>query len=211
MIRSLRHSLATLILAAGTLPATAVPLLDQAFDAVNNQAGGGPLIDSNQSLYQTFTTGIEGTLASVQLQTQISASPPTEDLLVSILGTSNGEPVPTDVLGTIAVPSSAVPGFDFNNVSFFSVDVSSLGIAVAPGDVLAIGLTAADSGGAYIWYAREGSPTYDGGALFLGQANSIFALPSDAGFRTFVEPIPEPSSLVLLGLTGLLVARRRRI
>ncbi|MEM9419663.1 MAG: PEP-CTERM sorting domain-containing protein [Planctomycetota bacterium] len=140
--------------------------------------------------------------------------------------TSSGTPDPATVLGSVSVPPGAVPPADFSTVPFFSVDLSGLGIAVTPGEQLAIRLSQASTDSRYFWYVaqdseevKEGTPPssglYAGGAWFVG--TDLASIPPvdtqlDFGFRTFVEPapIPEPNSTGLLGMLVLAVYARRR-
>ncbi|MEM9420690.1 MAG: PEP-CTERM sorting domain-containing protein [Planctomycetota bacterium] len=226
-MNTLKLSFATVILAAWMPMASAAPLLDQEFDAFAAGSSGGATLIPRQILYQTFTVGLGGTLASVELQAQQDFDTPTDDLVVSILATSGGTPDPATVLGSVSVPPGAVPPADFSNVPFFSVDLSGLGIAVTPGEQLAIRLSQASADSRYFWYEaedfveeEEGTPPpsgfYAGGASFVG--SDLASIPFvntrvDVGFRTFVEPvvIPEPTSAGLLSMLFLgAYARRRR-
>ena len=133
----------TLALIAGSARANLV--LDQVSDAYTASLGGelgGPSVEYTQSALQTFTVGVGGALATVDLQVQHSFVAPTGDLVLSILGTTGGVPDFSQNLGSVTLPASSIPPNDnFASGPFTSFDVSGLGIAVAPGDVLAFELS----------------------------------------------------------------------
>jgi PEP-CTERM motif len=128
---------------------------------------------------------------------------------LQILRTISGVPSanPLDVLATIALP-------EFGSPQLVAVDVSSFGIAVNVGDILAIALDAS-----YDWISGDDRlmrPMYPGGMVFVDLsfgAGSWLALPSlDAGFQSFVDT-PEPASLALLivGLFAIAALRQLRV
>jgi len=122
--------------------------------------------------------------------------------------TAGGAPIEDNstTLAAVSIPAANVP----LTRGFFSVDVSAFGIAVTPGDILAIVLL--QPAGAfdddYFWFADEAN--YPRGIFyFLNVALLPFPgwLPDimhDAGFRTFVTvpggTVPAPSALVLVGM-----------
>jgi hypothetical protein len=194
----------------GSKPAYAAPILDQSFlTGVGSVSGDGPFS-------QTFTIGIAGTLSSVAVSIF-----GVKDMTVDIRPTTTlGVPLvsddPADQLGRVTVPTRA--SFPF----LVSVDVSPFGIAVRPGDVLAIVL---QSDGVQNWRsAVDGAATYTGGEGFLKSGTewkpagqTFFGSPFstlDFDFQTFVAPIPEPTTLLLFGTTaaglGLVRWRQRR-
>ncbi|MEM0895686.1 MAG: PEP-CTERM sorting domain-containing protein, partial [Verrucomicrobiota bacterium] len=167
-----------------------------------------------QTVAQTFTVGLGGLLSSVEVQVQQGDIPdvPTGDLVMSILPTTNGAPDFGQSLGSVSLPATTIPPFDdFASGPFVSFDVSGLNIMVSPGQVLAIELSYPTGTGSYFIYDAE-VPIYAGGSAWISNPFDGFIFDSgrDAGFRTTVL-IPEPSSLVLLGVGTLALSRRRRL
>ncbi|MEM1225168.1 MAG: PEP-CTERM sorting domain-containing protein [Planctomycetota bacterium] len=178
---------------------------------------GGPSIDDLENTLQTFTVGIGGTLNSIEVQVQQSDGTfpgdlPNEDLTLSILGTTGGVPDFGQNLGSVSLPASSIPAFDgFTSGPFTAYDLSGLGIAVSPGDVLAFQLSSTTTIGSYFIYDSE-VDIYGGGTSYVfSPLDGFFAdfSPRDLGFITTVA-IPEPSSSILLSLGGLLFVRRQR-
>ena len=135
-------ALCVLVICCGAMvPARAMPILDQEFapDDFNLSSGIGGSTDKAQ----TFTVGVEGILASFEFYVKGSG-----DLTYEIRATTGGVPTPVTTSpltsGTVAMPSTW---------SFASVDVSSAGIPVSPGDVLAI-VARITSGASGSWQGR---------------------------------------------------------
>jgi hypothetical protein len=200
---------ATLVFA---MPARA-EILDQSFEAFSSPPNGH-IVSNIQWVAQSFTVGIEGTLTRVEVEIARNTVAPSADLLLEIRrvlpGGGGFEP---GAFATAAIPAASVP----TSFSFHPVDLSAAGVAVKPGDVLAIALqTSAPAGGGLNPYAWELDSGYPGGGSFI--ARPTFGQdytpnpPVDYGFRTFVQPIPEPSGAVLLGVgaMALIVTRRWR-
>ncbi|MEM9364650.1 MAG: hypothetical protein AAGD07_01565 [Planctomycetota bacterium] len=148
---SLAFAVAICLAATFNARASAAIVLDQMADAFNapNPTGelGGPSIANFQSALQTFTVGVGGVLARIDVQVQHGKADlnfhnpgevPNADLTLSLLGTNGGMPDRAQDLGSVSLPLTNIPPFDrFTSGPFTAFDVSGLGIAVAPGDRLA--------------------------------------------------------------------------
>jgi hypothetical protein len=103
-------------------------------------------------------------------------------------------------------------------LGFFSVDVSGFGIAVTPGEILAVVLRGTQADTDYVWVGGFPNP-YPAGAAYFRNASGGFPTwtlenTDDLGFKTFVAAAPEPSTVVLFGaglaaLAGVVWRRRR--
>jgi len=123
-------------------------------------------------------------------------------LLFDVRATTGGDaPIESDAttLASLTVPAATVP----TTFEFFSVDVSGFGIAVTPGEILAIVLRGTQADTDYGWAGFVLNP-YPAGAAYFRNASAGFPTwtlegVDDLGFKTFVAAAPEPSTVVLLG------------
>jgi len=166
---------------------------------------------------QTFTVGVAGTLDHINvLMFRLGGIfDPTGDPLLRVYNTAGGLPSGSP-LATITIPESSVP---LNNASMVTFDVSSAGIAVNLGDILAFSVTATSGTGPYFLLTDQGqSIEYSGGdavAMYGANPWQLISPPQDHGFQTFVNvPVPEPSmaaaSFLAAPLLILLCCRRGR-
>jgi len=211
------------------LPAVAVPVLDQS--VIYPTSGGS----SSYSIYetpanqyvlaQTFTAAISGQLTAVSLGLFDKA---TENLVVSILGTSGGLPDLTDPLVSGALTPSDVDNDPF---SLETVDLSSYLFDVVAGEMYAIMLSSTTPFQHEYDWVRGSFDTFTGDDLspadpyaggvgyYSNNGGSTWAaltnFSQDFSFQTFVEPspVPEPASIgfIVAGLAfyGFLSSRRR--
>jgi hypothetical protein len=172
------------IVLASTLPVTGQALGQIAIDQehVPSNGLGGLEITANQAVAQTFTVGLEGVLARIDI-TQIrhhNCSSPEGDLELHLR-----QPVGAggwNVLLTDSVPPGDVPASPFGVVTF---DVEAAGIQVTPGDVLNILLSSPGTAPGGCTYAWNGDlpGTYPGG--------DASHPPRDMAFRTWVAAATE--------------------
>jgi hypothetical protein len=199
-----------LLLATGSVQrALALPTLDQQNVFVSSI--GDTANAFSQEIGQTFTVGIAGNLT--QVDAYLARFPFTTDNLVFRLYSTDVNGLPDVQLGTdLFLAPAAVSD---TAAAFESFDVSSFGVGVSVGDVLALVITSTGST-AYILPFSE-TDLYAGGQ----PVRRVLNIPPDPwqpnpgvvrdyGFRTYVEPIPEPGVMTLLGVAGVFGIRRRQ-
>jgi hypothetical protein len=209
--------------------AKATPVVDQSFIPPGTAAFTVPISNQFASFIdgaQTFTVGLDGTLASVELF--IGFDTTQNGAIVDVRPTVGGVPVENDALALASVflPSSAIPQFP----EFASIDFSAFNVALHTGDVLALVIRGAIRGvddGEFSWQGDEGDPYLAGAGFARTNAQlwtpscgfgdcSISANRADLGFKILVEPqpaaVPEPTTLSVLGagIIGLLALRSGR-
>ena len=217
------HLLRRLTFAAGTLcaltpsAAHADPVLDQVSTPIEYQA----FACCGSEWGQTFTAGLAGTLATVQVYLGAGyggfsgVGPLTYDVRRTVTGAPSSES--RDVLRTGALSPSV-----FRGEGFYTLDFDPMPLSL--GDQLEIVLSNMDPDSSSPWTWRFSGPsasTYDRGAMFMragtaAEWSSQVFEGRDFAFRTFVEPdaapVPEPASWMTLaaGLLGAALKARRR-
>ena len=194
------------------IPASAATILAAHWDGPANDSGGY-LANLGIDIGQTFTVENAGTLASVTfsaVRTADFAGP----LVMDIRPVTGGFPdalVSSALFSTTLAASQITIGALVN----VTVDVSSTGIAVTPGEMLAITLSSNAATGGARWGMTDGDPYAGGASYYRGHGDGIPYIlgGADMLFDTVVQTAPEPSSY-LLGASGLLLAagigRRKR-
>lgn len=211
------------VLAIISEPTWGTLILDQSYVPSTTQ---GSVISEPESIQaQTFTVGVGGQLAQVDLFVHIFASSgaddlPDENLEFMVLGTdSEGVPQITETLATVSMPASKLPT---NFFDFISIDLAPFDIILAVDDILALALRTdyiPEPGmisPGYSWLISGGDP-YPGGNMFFssnfGKTFDPTGQPtgsSDLGFRTFMIDEPSTISLIALSVPFLMATRRVR-
>jgi len=164
---------------------------------------------------QTVTVGVEGYLSKIDLWLGRHEDA-TGDLVLSILN-ADGAPEGAALM-TVNIASSSIGSSGLFDLVMVSVDVRSWNLHYGVGDTFAITLaapgvpTVATGTPAFTW-AADGVGGYAAGERYFRSVEFPEWTDSegttDQLVRSWVEPVPEPSCLVLAG-AGLLVVRRRR-
>lgn len=180
-------------------PATAALVLDQSYEEAGASHFTGGI--AGYQWQQGVTAGMSGLLANVELNffgtgtTRVFINP--------------GAPWQTDADAFSTAVTVSAPGWT-------SIDVSSAGIHLTPGDEFSLGF---EGFGSTVTFpsviGSSGSGTYAGGALFFnGSGYTNGSLGSDINFRTYVDvaavPLPAAAYLLGWGLVGLVPFVRRR-
>ena len=152
---------------------------------------------------QTFTVGVSGTLAQVDMRVGRHDDTVTDPLLFDVRTTSGGIPsTPNsggDILASVSIPASTIPTIGTADPAFFSVDLTPFTVPVTAGEVLAIVLRSnAPSNGSYVWVGTGGPLASDGYASGSAFQRGVFAagpgpwgspsgyMNDDLAFRTYV-------------------------
>lgn len=163
---------------------------------------GGLEVTAIQPVAQTFTVGTTGLLTRIEMPLKQNRDVPVEVLVFDLVTTDGaGSPTTTQLAHVILQPSAILPTF-----GVVSVDLTSFGVSVSVGDVLAIVLSSNvdPSTGTYGWDG-DISGSYPRGATFIFGAENL----RDMAFRTFVcrdDAIPTVSAWGLIVLALLLLA-----
>lgn len=173
-----------------------IPILDQSNTA--NSSGeflGGAT--GNTAILQTFTPGITGQLATLNLLLDANEGSGNNPLIVSIYGTQNG------------LPQTLLGSEDLYNISgeyfgWYSMDFSSLDIQLNADTLYAMVFT--HPTGNYVYVRGTVNNSYYGGAEFLETSSNPTWQPDtrseDINFETFMN-VPDAPSVVTLILSAV--------
>lgn len=220
---------AVAILVVYFAPAVSRAELDQEF-APNEAFGGKNVGAANESDWaQTFTVGLTGALSGFDIWIERNASVQLP-LLFDLRLTSSGAPTFDDTGSNILVagqkPAVEIPLYLQSTslpAQLVHIDLTTA-VEVTAGDVLAIVLRSDDpstdaDGLTYRWFglpSHASFPSYPGGDSFVRSGGTWLKLPNvgDSVFRTYVTPVPEPSTCFLsalgCGMFGITRVRRLR-
>ena len=208
-------SLAALLVFVLPVSAGAVPILDQensGTPTLSQGIGNVPGSFGNPVTAQTFTVGIAGTLAAVDvfITNQSSGSVTGTDLVAEIFAIAANVPSGA-ALASTTINEAAIPtGF-----GFFNIDFSSFGLNVNIGQQLAIVLRESNNNPNTIYsWAGTANDSYAGGMRTFDIGGGFVNTTTDFFFRTFVDTVavPEPGTLALfsIGLAAMGLTRRRK-
>ena len=169
-------------LAAGAVAQN--PCVDQSF--VPSPVNNGLEITANQTVTQTFTVRVPGTLAQIDVVgINHHRGTPTQPLEVRVVATDpNGVPSGA-TLASVTLQPAQVPA----QRGRLPLDLRPFAISVARGQVLGLRLSsnAQPGGQTYAWWG-EVPGTYDRGQIFVRDTTALSAW--DLSFETFVSSPP---------------------
>ncbi len=158
------------------------PCIDTSYDSGNTN---GLEVTANQNVTQTFTINGTGLMRQIdiddfRLHGGSSGQLPFDVSIVDV--DAAGVPLPTVLFTQTFAPTTVT-----TTPSTHSVDVTSAGIVVQPGDRFGIKLTTAtpSSGPTYAW-GGDAPGTYAAGAIFIH--DNVGPLVFDLGFKVWVDP-----------------------
>ena len=192
-----RIGLVSVVAAAFTLGATgsaSAGTLDQHQDNADSAPALFGNTDGPQSLAQTFSPGLPGSLDQVDLMLEKLGTPPVPSITVEIRSTSSGEPGPLSaVLATASVPTASLG----TSLAFVSIPITPA-VPVTVGTKYAIvAYNAGVIGNAASVGQEVTGDTYGSGAAYT----NFTSFPPDGGwfdpgvgsdlaFKTYVAPPP---------------------
>ena len=103
----------------------------------------------------------------------------------------------------LSVPVSTLPTGVFPP-PLTSFDINSFGLFITKGEVLAIVLRSDALGTSLNWTVSLGGGYPYGSEYVRAPGGTWNSFGFDAGFQTFVNPVPEPSTLTMFGTGALL-------
>lgn len=208
MRRSLEIS--AVVTALLLLPATlSAAILDQSYDP---GPGGGYFVSSASTYAQLFEAGISGQVDSIDVRAYNYFGGATAPLQLALWTVSGSYPETlSSSLASASISHLSIP----SSSGFVSFDLSSSGANFVAGQTYAIVLSTT-SNFSYVWEGPSNGTYANGSGRQVSSGQVYYTLAGqdlDFGFKTFVNPVPEPATFALaaMGVAALIaVARGKR-
>jgi hypothetical protein len=189
---------------------SASPIIDQEFIPDPVVLWQVSVNGSVASHAQTFTVGITGNLVRIDLDLNVETQSPSATAYFDVLPTTaGGDLVDTTPLFSTTLPYTQIP----LSPAFVSINLGS-GVAVTVGEQLAIRVRGSELNNFIGWYGSTDPGVVDfyprGKEYVTDPGNTWFSFEADLGFKTYIDPVPEPSTLALLTLGGVIAFAAKR-
>jgi len=167
---------------------------------------------------QTFIAGLSGEMDRVEvLIGQFSSLPPAGDPVMSLYAAPAG--IPLTLLGSVSTDNGVVPvDNDIYLGNYVAFDFQPLHLDVQAGDIFAIVMDTELVDDLYFWMNKQNDP-YPSGTALSQFGNGPWTPDSlvypdlgelDHAFKTYVNEVPEPATIILATVTSLAWALRRK-
>ncbi len=190
-LQRVTRNVALILAAALAHPAAAAPILDQS--SVLTQSVGGLITVTDFTPAQSFTVGAGGLLSQIDVQIRRDVGV-FDDAFLDVWASAGNGPTGASPLFSVTIPNSEIPELPNTlSVPFTSVDVTSAGLNVQPGEQYVVALRRSAPFGDPVVSWAWGRPEYPGGAPYstaFGRPWEQEASDIDFAFQTWVEPPP---------------------
>jgi len=170
-------------------------------------------VSSARPAGQVVTTGIAGRLSRVDLG--VFRWDTAEPLFVDITTVTDQAPsfAADQRLATRTIDAASVPRVPWYPAFTVSLDFTADNLHFDVGDQFAIALRSEVLDMGYVLVTDDAPGGYAGGELYKVFTSGVFGQFRDAHFRTFIETVPEPSTVTLAvsALLSLIAIRRRHV